>query len=198
MRKLFLILFIFFTSNVTIAQYKFRGRVFNELRQRPMTWGNVRLGVAPGKVRSNRINKTITKIDSLGYFSITLKDSANITLVVDCGLDGMAVKTVSFADTLIIFSIKTDCNDYYNVERAKKDIEKNDIYLLCHLGYATYKFSDADTVFEKKYSIKYYTFADEPIMSDCMWLYNKTIAEYLDKKFGEEWRKEVRWDVPFH
>lgn len=196
MRRLFFILFILFSCKLTIAQYTFRGRVFNELRQQHMTWGNVKLGIAPGKLRNNRNNQTISKIDSLGYFSIVLKDSANVTLIVDCSLDGMAIKTVSFTDTLIIFNIKTTCNEY-NIDRAKKDIEKNDIYFLCSLGYATYKFSDADRAFEKKYGINYYSFGDQPIMSDCMWLYNKTIAEYLDKKFGEEWRKEIRQDVPF-
>jgi hypothetical protein len=37
---------------------------------------------------------------------------------------------------------------------------------------------------------------DEPETEDCVWLYNKTIAAYLDSKFGEEWRRQVRPDVP--
>jgi hypothetical protein len=157
-----------------------------------MTWGNVRLAAAPG---SHRRNQTIAKVDSLGYFSVALKDSANVNIVVDCVLDGMAVKTVNYADTLIIFTIQTECKGY-NAERAKKDIENNQQRLLCHLGYATYHFSEKDSAFEKKYGVSYYTFADMPIQADCMYLYNKTVAEYLDKKYGKAWRTEVRWDVP--
>ncbi len=60
-----------------------------------------------------------------------------------------------------------------------------------------YKFSGADNTFQKKYGVTYHSFGDETIMYDCMWQYNTEIAEFLDKKYGEIWRIEVRWDVPF-
>jgi hypothetical protein len=193
MRKLLLILSIFLFCKAIKAQYTYRGQVFSVVRQEPITFGEVRF---PQKPDIGYNGKLLAKIDSLGYFSFTLKDSSNVSVVIDCVLDGSTVQRLFYTDTGIKVFINTYCYDY-NAERAKKDIEKNDMYLLCYLGYATYKFTKADSAFEKKYSITYYTFADTPIESDCMWLYNTGIAEYLDKKFGDAWRKEVRWDVPF-
>lgn len=192
MRRLLLILSFYFFCTATQAQYKYRGQVFSAIRQEPITFGVVRLPSPPG---SGRHGKELAKIDSLGYFSFSLKDTSNVRIVVDCMLRGSTVQKLFYSDTTTKIFLHTDCSDY-NVDRAKKDIEKNEPYLLCHLGYATYHFSAADSAFEKKYGVTYYTFADEPIWSDCMWLYNTTVAEYLDKKYGNAWRKEVRWDVP--
>lgn len=193
MRKLLLILTIFPFFTTTQAQYKFRGQVFSAIRKEPITFGVVRL---PSPLGTGRYGKQLAKIDSLGFFSFTMKDTSNVRIVIDCMLAGGAIQTLFYSDTMAKVFIYTDCSDY-NVERAKKDLEKNEPYLLCDLGYATYHFSAADSAFEKKYGVTYYTFADTPIWSDCMWLYNTTIAEYLDKKYGDAWRKEVRWDVPF-
>jgi hypothetical protein len=110
-------------------------------------------------------------------------------------LRGSTMQRIFHSNTTTKVFLHTECSDY-NVDRAKKDIEKNEVFFLCHLGYATYHFNAADSAFQKKYGITYYTFADEPIWSDCMWLYNTTVAEYLDIKYGDAWRKEVRWDVP--
>ena len=196
MRRLILILTIFVFCNTIQAQYKYRGQVFSYIRQEPITFGVVRLPSPSGTGRNGRYGKEITKIDSLGYFSFSLKDTSNVRIVVDCILAGNTIQRLFYTDTIVKIFIKTDCYDY-NTDRAKRDILKNDIYLLCDLGYATYKFSSIDTAFMKKYGVTYYNFADEPIMSDCMWLYNTEIASYLDKRYGDIWRKEVRWDVPF-
>jgi hypothetical protein len=150
----------------------------------------------PSPPRSGRDGKVLAKIDSLGFFSFSLNDTANVWVVVDCWLSGSTMERLFYSDTAAKIWLYTDCTDYH-AERAKKDIEKNEPSLLCHLGYATYEFDAADSIFEKKYGVSYHTFADEPILTDCMWLYNTTIAGYLDKKYGTAWRKEVRWDVPF-
>jgi hypothetical protein len=193
MQRLLFILLIVLSYKETLSQYRYRGYVFSTIRLEPIAFGTVRLPSSPG---NGRHGKELTKVDSLGFFTVTLKDTTNVRLVVDCVLAGNTMQRVFYTDTVIFFPITTTCDDY-NVEKAKKDIENNQILLLCDLGYATYKFSEKDKAFETKYGISYHTFADEPIMSDCMWLYNKTVAQYLDKKFGDEWRKEVRWDVPF-
>ena len=193
MRKLILIIIILVFYKTSQAQYKYCGQVFSSIRQEPITFGIVRL---PSPAGTGRHGKELVKIDSLGYFSFFLKDTSNVRIVVDCVLAGNTMQRLFYSDTVVRIFIKTDCYDY-NADRARKDIEKDDIYLLCHLGYATYKFSSIDSAFMKKYGVRYYTFADEPIMSDCMWLYNSEIAVYLDRKYGDIWRKEVRWDVPF-
>jgi hypothetical protein len=172
------------------SQYTYRGRVYSKIRQVPMTWGNV-------EIEGGRRRKQAGKVDSLGYFSFTINHKSNIHLYIDCVLDGEASTIVSYADTLIIMYINNDCYDY-NEKRAQADIDNGEILLLCDLGYASYKFSQVDKEFEQKYKVKYYTFADEPIWSDCMWLYNRVIGKYLDNKYGDGWRKEVRWDVPLY
>jgi len=194
MRKLFFILTITLSSRATHAQYIYRGKVISAIRQQPIIFGTVRL---PSRLGVGYDGKELAKIDSLGNFTVKLKDTTNVRFVIDCILAGSTMQRVYYTDTVIVFSITTDCYDY-NVEKAKRDIDSNRILLLCDLGYAIYKFTDKDRAFKKKYGITYYTFADTPIMSDCMWLYNKTIAGYLDDKFGKEWRKEVRWDVDFY
>lgn len=192
MRILIFILLSLLVSGVAESQYVFRGRVFSEVRNQPITFGTVRLPSPPG---TGRHGKTVANVDSLGYFTAVLKDSANVTLIVDCILAGRVSKTVSYSDTLILFNIKPYCPEY-TAEKATQDIKAGTITLLCQLGYATYEFNKADSAFSKKYNVTYHTFADEPINYDCMWLYNRVVAEYLDKKYGDSWRKEVRWDVP--
>src|SRR5687768_9036208 len=100
MVKITFILCILLCYKNTLAQYTFRGKVFNEIRQKNMTWGHVKLGERPGSFRTKRNDPTEGIIDSSGFFSIMVNDSANVTLIVDCGLNGRDTKTVSYADTL--------------------------------------------------------------------------------------------------
>lgn len=50
-------------------------------------------------------------------------------------------------------------------------------------------------IFEEKYHIKYQDYGDVSPHLDCIAVYNKSIFEYLDNKFGSQWRNEVRKDV---
>ena len=36
---------------------------------------------------------------------------------------------------------------------------------------------------------------DETTREECKKIYNRVVFDYLDKKFGDKWRKEVRKDV---
>src|SRR5688572_17847260 len=159
MRKLLLVLASLLFCETIHAQYQYRGQVFSAIRQTPITFGEVRLPSPPG---TGRRGKPLTKIDSLGFFSFSLKDTTNVQVAIDCMLDGSTLQRLSYSDTTTKIFIQTECSDY-NTERAKKDIEKNGPYLLCYLGYASYHFSTKDRTFEKKYGITYYSFADTPI-----------------------------------
>lgn len=193
MRSSILILTFTFFCLKSDGQLKCRGQIFSSITQEPITFGVVRLSSPAGTVGRG---KELSRIDSLGFFSISLNDTSGVWIFIDCGLEGNTTLKFAYSDTVVKTYIKTDCYSY-NADRAKKDIQNNNIYLLCQLGYVSYKFSSIDSTFMKKYNVTYYTFADEPIMSDCMWLYNSEIANFLDKKYGEIWRNEVRWDVPF-
>jgi hypothetical protein len=192
MRLAILILTILLVSK-SDAQYVYRGQVFSAITRRRINFGSVHLITVSG---TGRYGKEVSKVDSLGYFTFSLKDTSNVQIIVDCGLNGRTRQRIFYSDSLIIISIKMDCFEY-NVDRAKKDIADNKIHLLCDFGYEKYKFTPADSAFEKKYGITYQSFGDSPIWLDCMFLYNNTVAEYLDKKFGNSWRNDVRWDVPF-
>lgn len=179
-------------SFVASGQFVYRGHVINDIRQKPVTAGEVREGWPP---RSGRRQKSppLAIIDSLGNFQLTVnKPEARICVSADG--DGECL-VLRHTDTITVFHIRFNCGKF-DEKGAQKDIAAGEIKLLCILGYAVNKFTAADRAFEKKYGLSYYTFADMPIQGECMWSYNQAIAKYLDKQFGTAWRKEVRQDVP--
>jgi len=82
-----------------------------------------------------------------------------------------------------------------NADTAKSDIQKGNPELLLVGRIAPVEYP-RDKEFEKKYDIEYYDFGCVvPGPDECIIEYNNVIFEYLDDKFGKEWRKEVRKDV---
>jgi len=77
---------------------------------------------------------------------------------------------------------------------AKQDIEKNQIKLFIVGGIAPV-FCLTDPDFEKKYQVSYHDYGDLPAKEDCMYNYNSRVFEYLSKKYGKSWKKEIREDV---
>jgi len=87
-----------------------------------------------------------------------------------------------------------DTAKVHSEKLAMADVKAGNLKFLLRGGIVT-TYKKGQEVFEKKYRLKYYDFgcimpADISIND-----YNKTIAGYLDKKFGLSWRKEVRKDV---
>ena len=195
MLKCTFILLVLVSAIELNAQYTYRGRAVKNLTGETMTFGDVRVRI--GTSRESRRGTTIAHLDSFGYFSITLKDSANVRIGVDCGLEGYDYKTISYSDTLIIFYIGTLCNTY-NVETAKRDIKENKLCLLFNGIMSDIPLSKADEAFEKKYNIQYVNFLDAPQWNDCIRLYNGEIGRFLDEKFGKSWRKEIKYQIEFY
>lgn len=177
------------------AQYTYRGRAFKSLTGEAMSFGEVR--VRMGTPRESRLGTTIAHVDSLGYFSIILSDSADVWIVVYCGLEGYDYKTVTHSDTLIIFNINASCNTY-NVETAKRDIKDNKLHLIYNGILSDLPLSHEDEAFQKKYNVQYINFLDAPEWEDCIRLYNGEIGRFLDEKFGKSWRKEVKNQIEFY
>lgn len=86
----------------------------------------------------------------------------------------------------------------FNAKGAEKDIKKNNIRILFAGGFTgipNFK-NDKDTSFQEKYSVKFFS-------QGCVRMgeneneeeYNHIIFNYLDKKFGENWRSEIRKDA---
>jgi len=77
---------------------------------------------------------------------------------------------------------------------AQEDIAKGKPKLLLVGGIAPTVYSDQKK-FERKYDIEYYDFGDTPPAYACVEKYNKMVFKYLDQKFWNKWRQDVRDDV---
>lgn len=136
-----------------------------------------------------------TTTDSLGHFKLDIKKTG----VYKIGLSGLGYQK---CDTTVNLQTKDSLNIYIKVANcdindttAKHDIKKGKIQLLLVGGIVPIRFNNQND-FEKKYSIKYLDYGDQiPASLECLALYNRTIFEYLDSRFGKSWRLEIRPDV---
>lgn len=78
----------------------------------------------------------------------------------------------------------------YNQKSAEADILNGTPKLLKVMGDAPVT-SSFKQKFELKYNVEYIVFGCLPPLEECVKTYNKTIFNYLDKKYGRKWRKEV-------
>ncbi len=97
-------------------------------------------------------------------------------------------KSIRDLDLLIV----AECE--INKDIAQRDIDKNKPRLLLSGGIAPVIYLDQDK-FEKKYGVKYFDYGCVIPSYECIEQYNKEIFRYLDNKFGNSWRREVRKDV---
>ena len=85
-----------------------------------------------------------------------------------------------------------DCS--INEDMAQRDIKKKKPRLLIVGGIAPVVYVHQEK-FEKKYDVKYHDFGCVAPNEICIEQYNQVVFKYLDSKYGEKWRKEVRKDV---
>ena len=140
-------------------------------------------------------NLEIVDIDSLGNYKFeNLKSGIYKIRVINFNLKPqefiIELKDKSITDFHLI--ITADCE--VNKEIAEIDIENKKPRLLLIGSIAPIIYNN-QCIFEKKYNIEYYDFGCLPPSEECVIQYNKTVFNYLDKKFGRKWRKEVRKDV---
>jgi hypothetical protein len=140
-----------------------------------------------------------TKTDSLGFYEFNslkkgtyklgLNKYANLSDIsleeFDVRLDSVSVKNFNLTGTI-------DCE--INDVVAALHIKENKPKLILVSGISPIIYS-TDNKFEKKFKVKYSEFGCLSPSKECVIQYNKTIFEYLDKKYGGKWRKEVRKDV---
>lgn len=91
-------------------------------------------------------------------------------------------------------ALKTEMSsDCINVKGfADTDIKNNNIYILLQGGISPVVFPK-DKIFEKNFNIRFHD--QGCIGSRCSETYNQYIFDYLYKKYGTKWMKEIRKDV---
>jgi len=138
-----------------------------------------------------------TVADSLGIFILKNLKEGKYNLEIGgiiCGyIDTIIELREKSIENLNIF-IFAKCSSI-NEDTAKFDIQNGKPRLLL-VGGIVPGIEPGQENFEKKYGIIYYDFGCVvPGPYECIIEYNNVIFEYLDDKFGKEWRKEVRKDV---
>ena len=81
-----------------------------------------------------------------------------------------------------------------NRQKAIRDIKNGEINILelGGIGSTLYK---SDLKFSKKYNVNFIQYGCEDISEESLYQYNQTVFEYLDEKYGEKWRKEIRRNI---
>ena len=179
MRQL-LFLLPFFTSISTFGQNIFKGQI---------------LSIVDGKPLKNfyfRVDKKkLEKTDTLGFFSIsTQKNKVRLSSVF--GLYGFDTTLKNYKNEIVkIFTVQK-----FDSIFAEFEIRKNKFRLFCGVDLSPLAPMQSDKDFENQYKTSYYIVGDFlPCSVEEMTAYNKVIIEYLDKKYGKEWRAKVRQDV---
>lgn len=135
--------------------------------------------------------------DSLGHFTVYGLSSGQQKLTFS-SLGYPTTDTIVMVNNAdiknFVWAINTSCN-YYNRQQALNDINEGKANLLVLGGFAPVIYS-TDKYFKEKYNIGYNVFGCiAPDSDECLRVYNQTIFENLNNKFGKKWRKDVRKDV---
>jgi hypothetical protein len=165
------------------GQNKLRGQLISTITGKPLTYTYI----------YNKKGRNYAQTDSNGIFYFTIsKRKMRLTTGHYCGNKTDTI--IKAGKTNPDITIYSPCW-YYPSAWALKDISNNALQFICGMGEAPLNMTANDTAFEKEFGLKYE-------ITGCMYppfeiaiSYNRTIAEYLDKKFGTIWRKKVRPDV---
>ena len=138
----------------------------------------------------------ISDIDSLGNYKFIVDKNGSYELRVldfkNSKIFHLEIIDESITDFDLYIKENIDCE--VNKMVAEEDIKMNKPRLLLTGGIVPVHEIGQEKI-EKKYSFKYYDFGCISPPIECIKQYNKLIFDYLDKKYGENWRREVRKDV---
>jgi hypothetical protein len=91
-----------------------------------------------------------------------------------------------------VHSICTEINQNF----ALSDISNGKLKLFLQSGDPPITYS-CQKRFSKKYKVQFYEFGDLiQYPFDCLVMYNQAVFRHLDDKFGRQWRKDFRPNVP--
>lgn len=187
-----LIVLLLFLSNLihsqnTSNEFSISGNVKVLVKNEYITPKNMFIVLSPGN--------QIAVVDSLGNYKLDHLKSGHY-IIKELNYDKtpkeynveLIDKSIENFDLTII----ADCE--VNQEIAEIDIKFNKPRLLIIGGIASVIYKNQEK-FERKYKIEYFDFGCVSPDEECIKQYNKCIFKYLDTKFGQKWRDEVRKDV---
>lgn len=99
------------------------------------------------------------------------------------------VKPFSEADSL------TNLYSEFDAAGARHDIANNNMRILLPGGLIQETTNARDSLFEKKYQVRFLSQGCVRLPGEDQHAYNGEIFKYLDKKYGRRWRREIRQDA---
>jgi len=90
--------------------------------------------------------------------------------------------------------VLVDSAKVYSIKLANADLKRGSIKFLLRGGIVS-TYVKGQEIFEKKYGIAYAEFGCVMPVNISINDYNKVVASFMDRKYGKDWRKEVRNDI---
>ncbi|MBQ4818612.1 carboxypeptidase-like regulatory domain-containing protein [Aquimarina sp. MMG016] len=191
MKKLFLtILFLHsiigFSQNEKENEVLIKGIVLSEVNGNPLKNVFIMVNSTGGITNENgrfKLNYKPRKNDSLIKISFSDLGYKTVEKIID-------VRKVTEQNFDIVLKPRFGVNR----QQALDHIKIGEINILLSGGIAPVIYQ-SDEKFSKKYKLKFVEFGCEAVSEESLYEYNKIVFEYLDKKYGKKWRKEIREDV---
>jgi hypothetical protein len=176
-----------FSTGQSIKSYTISGFIILALDEQPIPEATIMVARSKGCATNNSGKFKIKGLKS-GHYKLTFSAFGYPRLDTVLNIENSDIEN-------FVWRVKTTCNGKYNKQQAISDIKKGKANLIVIGGIAPIIYS-TDKKFRRKYKVGYNIFGCiAPDMHDCLVMYNRTIFEYLDKKYGKKWRKDVRKDV---
>ena len=179
------------------AQQQFNGTVIDKATSQAIPLAKIIIEYR------DTLQETETNFEGEFNFRIVQTDSLNLKI---SALDYQNLDSVIFINSELLDLIielspdttrkyRTVHMSQYNKQGALSDIKKGKIQLLLPGGIipAPRLFTDKD--FENKFNLKFISQGCVRYPGENQTEYNQEVFKYLDEKYGDIWRKEIRNDV---
>lgn len=190
-----IVLFFLLTSNICLGQVDYSAVLIDQQSHEPLSFVLVKT--------LNNLDTTTVMTDIEGRFTFRNRTIGNLRIIAtDLGFSlldtSILLTNHRSSDTMLVNRLNLNnrvVRLFYNKSTALTDIKAETIFLLLPGGLVGTKINATDTLFENKYKLKYISRGCIRFSSDNEREYNSAIFNYLDKKYGRTWRKEVRPDI---